>query len=93
MIIQNQIKEKLTAAFAPVHLEIFDESHKHAGHAGAPPGSSETHIGIIIVSDHFAGLSRIERSRSVHKAIAEEMKKIHALALLKTLTVEEYKKG
>lgn len=90
MQIQNQIKAKLTAAFAPAHLEIFDESHKHKGHAGAPEGSSETHIGIIIVSDYFKELSRIERSRSVHKAIAEEIKKIHALTVLKTLTVEEY---
>lgn len=90
MIIQNQIKEKLIAAFSPSYLEIFDESYKHAGHAGAPEGSSETHIGIIIVSDYFKGLSRIDRSRSVHKAIAEEIKKIHALTVMKTLTPEEY---
>lgn len=90
MILQNQIRAKLSAAFAPSHLEIFDESHKHAGHAGAPPGSSETHIGIIIVSDFFAGKSRIERSRAVHKAIADEMKKFHALTVLKTMTPEEY---
>ncbi|MEK6745466.1 MAG: BolA family protein [Pseudomonadota bacterium] len=91
MQIQNQIKEKLVATFAPVHLEIFDESYKHKGHAGAPEGSSETHIGIIIVSDYFKGLSRIERSRSMHKALAEEIKKIHALTVMKTLTPEEYK--
>ena len=90
MKIQNQIREKLLAAFTPTHLEVFDESYKHAGHAGAPEGSSETHIGIIIVSDYFAGLSRIERSRAAHKAIAEEIKKIHALTVLKTLTPEEY---
>ena len=90
MIIQNQIKEKLTAAFAPTHLEIFDESYKHAGHAGAPEGSSETHIGIIIVSDYFIGLSRLERSRAIHKAIADEIKNIHALTVMKTMTPEEY---
>ena len=92
MKIQNQIKEKLVAAFAPTHLEIFDESYKHAGHAGAPEGSSETHIGIIIVSDFFTGLSRIERSRAIHTAIADEIKKIHALTMLKTLTPMEYLK-
>lgn len=91
MKIQTQIKEKLTAAFAPTHLEVFDESYKHAGHAGAPAGSSETHIGIVIVSDFFAGMSRIDRSRTVHKAITEEIKKIHALTVLKTLTKDEYK--
>lgn len=91
MLIQKEIIEKLKAAFAPLHLEVFDESHKHAGHAGAPPGSSETHIGIIIVSDRFTGLSRINRSRAVHSAIAGEIKKIHALTLLRTLTPEEYR--
>src|SRR4051812_33512932 len=75
MIIQKQIKEKLLAEFAPLHLEIFDESYKHAGHAGAPAGSSETHIGIIIVSDQFATMSRLERSRAVHAIIADEIKK------------------
>lgn len=92
MIIQNQIREKLIAHFAPTHLEIVDESHKHAGHAGAPIGSSETHIGIIIVSDKFSGLSRLERARSVHAAIADEIKKIHALTVLKTMTTGEYNK-
>jgi BolA protein len=91
MLIQNQIIEKLKAAFAPSHLEVFDESYKHAGHAGAPPGSSETHIGIIIVSDYFTGLSRINRARAVHAAIAGEIKKIHALTVLQTITPEEYK--
>ncbi len=92
MIIQNKIKEKLTAEFTPVYLEVFDESYKHAGHAGAPEGSSETHIGIIIVSDFFLNLSRIERARAVHKSIAEEIKKIHAITILKTLTQAEYSK-
>ena len=91
MIIQTRIKEKLTDAFAPVHLEIFDESYKHAGHVGAPEGSSETHIGVIIVSNFFKGLSRIDRSRAVHKAIADEIKKIHALTVLKTVTEDEYR--
>ena len=93
MLIQTQIAKKLRASFSPAHLEIFDESYKHAGHAGAPQGSSETHIGIIIVSNHFKGLSRLERSRAVHSAISEEIKKIHALTVLKTVTPEEYQKN
>lgn len=92
MIIQNRIRKKLDAAFSPIHLEIFDESYKHAGHAGAPAGSSETHLGIIIVSEYFTGMSRIERSRAVHSAIAEEIKCIHAITILKTLTRAEYDK-
>ena len=67
---------------------MFDESYKHAGHAGAPEGSSETHIGIIITSDYFVNLSRIERSRAVHAAIADEIKQIHALTLLKIIIPE-----
>lgn len=90
MIIQSQIKTKLTAAFSPTYLEVFDESYKHAGHAGAPAGSSETHIGVVIVSNFFKKLSRIERSRAVHEVIAAEIKKIHALTVLNTMTPEEY---
>lgn len=90
MIIQNRIREKLGAAFSPTHIEVFDESYKHAGHAGAPSGSSETHIGIIIVSDYFAGMSRLARSRAVHAAISEEIKQIHALTVMKIVTVDEY---
>ena len=92
MSIRKRIEEKLSAAFAPTYIETFDESHKHAGHAGNPNGASETHIGIIIVSETFSGMSRIERSRAVHAAIADEIKLFHALTLLKTLTPEEYKK-
>ena len=79
-------------AFAPTHLELIDDSHQHAGHAGNPTGGSETHIGIIIVSDFFAGKSRIERSRAVHSVIAEEIAKIHAITILKVLTKEEFSK-
>ena len=89
MIIQNTIKAKLTEQFSPHRLEVFDESHKHAGHAGNPSGISETHIGIIIVSNYFEKLSRIERARAVHHCIAKEIKQIHALTMLKTATPNE----
>lgn len=89
MSLREQMEQKLRAAFAPVYIELFDESHKHAGHAGNPDGAGETHIGIIIVSEKFVGLSRIDRSRAVHAAIADEIKKFHAITLLKTLTPEE----
>lgn len=88
--IQEKMRKKLENEFSPSHLKIFDESYKHAGHVGAPKGSSETHIGIIIVSDIFNGMSRIERARAVHKTIAEEIKNIHALTVLKTITPEEF---
>lgn len=88
MSAKEQIEQKLRAAFLPTQLEILDESHKHAGHSGNPDGKSETHIGIIIVSESFAGKSRLERARMVHSAIAEEIKQIHAITLLKTLIAE-----
>lgn len=91
MIIEK-IEKKLRAAFSPLHLELFDESHKHAGHAGNPLGKSETHIGIIIVSESFAGKSRLERSRMVHSAIADEIRHIHALTTLQHLTAAEWEK-
>lgn len=92
MIIQSAIKEKLTAKFSPQSLEIFDDSHKHAGHAGNPDGLSETHIGIIITADYFENLSRIERARAVHSCIAEEINKIHAITVLKITTTAELEK-
>ena len=82
------LRRKLAAAFAPTRLEIVDDSHRHAGHAGARP-EGETHFSVTIVSPAFAGLSRVERQRRVYAALAEEMAgRVHALAL-KTLTPDE----
>ena len=58
----EEMEEKLTKAFAPERLEVIDESHLHAGHAGARPGG-ETHFRVYIVSDAFRGKSRLERHR------------------------------
>lgn len=92
MSVTSAIESKLRAAFAPTVLQVFDESAAHAGHAGNPDGRKETHVGIIIVSEKFAGLSRIGRARAAHAVIADEIKKIHAITMLKTLTPDEYKK-
>jgi BolA family transcriptional regulator, general stress-responsive regulator len=90
MKLRNRIEEKLRAAFAPTHLEIIDESHKHAGHVGAPAGSSETHLGFTIVSQSFEGQSRLARSRAVHAALAQEIPLFHAITLMRTLTPAEF---
>jgi BolA protein len=89
MPMADTIRRKLEAAFAPTELRIEDESAKHAGHAGARPGG-ETHFSVRLVSQGFAGLSRVARQRSVYAALAEEMApdRIHALALT-TLTPSE----
>jgi BolA protein len=73
--------DKLTQAFAPVQLDITDESHLHAGHAGHRPGG-ETHFRVQIVSDAFRGKSRIDRHRMVNGVLAAELQAgVHALAI------------
>lgn len=86
-IIASAIKEKLTKAFNPSQLEVIDESHKHAGHAGAKAhadehGSGESHFHVVIKADAFAEMSRLARHRAVMDAISEEMKTVHALSLV-----------
>ena len=66
----EKIRSKLEAALAPESLEIVDDSHKHAGHAGARP-EGETHFTVTVVSDAFAGKSRVERQRMVYALLAE----------------------
>ncbi len=79
------IRSKLTAAFAPAALDITDDSHRHAHHAGAtrPDGSrGETHFTVSIAAAAFAGMSRVDRQRAVHAVLAEELAgPVHALAL------------
>ncbi len=88
MSVAETMRQKLDARFAPVALEIEDESHRHAGHAGARPGG-ETHFRVRIVSQAFAGLSRVERQRIVYEALAAELAgAVHALSL-KTLAPGE----
>jgi len=81
MSVGEDIKRKLTAAFAPVELIVEDESAKHAGHAGARAGG-ETHFHVRVVSSAFAGLNRIERQRRIYSVLADEMhERVHALSL------------
>jgi BolA protein len=81
MSVERDIRKKLTEAFAPVALEVVNDSHRHAGHAGSP-GTGESHFTIKVVSAAFAGKSRLERHRMVNQALAAELAgKIHALAV------------
>jgi BolA protein len=77
--------ERLAAAlqrtFAPVRLEVADDSAKHVGHAGARP-EGQTHYSVLLVSESFRGMSRVARSRAVHAVLeAEFADGMHALAL------------
>jgi BolA protein len=81
MTMKDNITKKLTEAFVPESLDVIDESHLHAGHAGHRP-DGETHYRVNIVSKAFAGKSRIERHRMVNSLLADEMAtSVHALAL------------
>jgi BolA protein len=86
--VTEAIRSKLEAAFAPIRLDVVDESHRHAGHAGARP-EGETHFRVEIVAAAFAGKSRVERQRLVYAVLAEELRdRVHALQLV-TKTPEE----
>jgi stress-induced morphogen len=81
MTVEDSIREKLTQAFAPVALEVVNDSHRHAGHASSP-GTGESHFSIKVVSAAFAGKSRVERHRMVNAALAAELAgPVHALAI------------
>lgn len=81
MIRSDRIRDILTAAFAPSALEIADDSHKHAGHAGAKP-EGETHYTVEIVSPRFEGLSRVAMQREIMQALQAEFDTgLHALSI------------
>jgi BolA protein len=81
MTIAETIEQKLTERLAPIRLEVTDDSHRHAGHAGAQPGG-ETHFTVTVVSATFAGMGRIARQRLVYETLAAELAGgVHALAL------------
>lgn len=68
------------AVLDPTRLEITDESHKHAGHAGARDGGG--HYVLRIASARFAGKSTVARHRMIYSALGEMMKReIHALTI------------
>jgi len=75
-----QIDSVLRTALAPLqHLEVINESHLHAGHAGAGEGS---HFRVKIVSAQLAGLARVARHRLVYDALRDVIPQgVHALAI------------
>ena len=84
-----RIRETLAAALAPERLEIVDESHLHAGHAGAPRGG-ESHFRVLIVSRAFEGESRVARQRRVNALLAGEFAAgLHALSLTTRTPAED----
>lgn len=74
------IQQALESAFSPLHIQVKDQSHLHAGHAGARDGLG--HFEVTIVADAFDGMSRIERHRVIYAALGTMMQTdIHALKI------------
>lgn len=75
--------ERLTErlhALEPDHLEVIDDSHQHAGHAGAADGHG--HFTVIVVSKRFAGMNTVRRHRLVYEVVGDMMiTDIHALSI------------
>jgi len=75
----TEIEAQLNAALQPASLEVQDDSHLHAGHAGAREGR---HFSVRVVSARFNGLSRLARHRLVYDSLNLLMQRgIHALAI------------
>jgi stress-induced morphogen len=85
MKLENAIRKKIEEAFQPSFLEIENESQKHH----RPPGS-ETHFRVVIVSEKFQGLSRVDRQRKVSGLFQTEFDEgLHAFSQ-KTFTPTEW---
>jgi BolA protein len=77
---EERLRHRLETHFSPSLLVIEDESHLHAGHAGAAGGHS--HFRVRIVAEAFRGVSAVARHRLVYAAVGELMNTdIHALAI------------
>ena len=85
---RDRLEERLREALATTHVEVIDESHLHAGHAGARDGGG--HFRAVIVSDRFEGLNRVKAQQLVYSMVEEWMgNEIHALSM-KTFTPEAW---
>jgi BolA family transcriptional regulator, general stress-responsive regulator len=81
MPVRDAIVAKLSAKFAPTHLEVIDESSRHQGHAGSRP-EGETHFRVRIASAQLAGSSRLAQHRAIMDTLADELRSgVHALAI------------
>ncbi len=76
MSMQSEIEKKLQAELDPIHLEVVNETHMHN-----VPKDADSHFKVTVVSEQFNGLPLIKRHRLVNATLADELKKIHALAL------------
>lgn len=86
----EQLKDKLTRELQASHVEIIDDSWKHAGHLEATPGLAATHLSMTIVSPQFEGINLMDQHRLVHTVLKEAREKhLHALQL-KTIPTSQW---
>lgn len=84
----SRLESRLREALDATHVEVVDESHLHAGHAGARDGGG--HYRAVIVSERFAGLNRVRAQQVVYGVVDDWMGgEIHALSM-KTFTPEAW---
>lgn len=77
--VMDEIRQRLSV-LAPSSLELIDDSHLHAGHAGARAGGG--HYRLSIVSEAFSGKNTVARHRLVYDTLGDMMRRdIHALAI------------
>ncbi len=81
MSIEQEMKSRLEAAFSPEELNIRNDSHRHAGHAG-DDGSGESHFHITIKVDDLVGKSRVAQHRAIYAALGKDLTgRIHAIGI------------
>jgi BolA protein len=77
---RERLAGRLEEGLRPDHLEVIDDSHRHAGHAGAADGRG--HFTALIVSQRFAGLGTLQRHKLVYEVVGDMMTTdIHALSI------------
>jgi BolA protein len=77
---RERLTGRLEEGLRPDHLEVIDDSHRHAGHAGAADGRG--HFTVLIVSQRFAGLGTLQRHKLVYEVVGDMMTTdIHALSI------------
>ena len=82
--VASEMLRRLNSALDPSRIELIDDSEQHRGHGGYHP-SGESHFTLRIESPAFAGKSRVERQRMVHKALGDLLdERVHALSVRAT---------
>ena len=81
MKMEQKIRKAIEETLSPTHLEVVNESHKHAGHAG-DDGSGQTHFKLKVVSEKFEGLSRVNAQRLVNSFLDDAFSAgLHAISM------------